>query len=307
MSELRDALDAHPNLTPRAKRRAVAAATAFERYIRAHGLGLTPRAAQAWYNDLLLRMQPQSANVQLASLRVASKMLAIHRDDARANFARDIVTKRGRRGEKQRAFTRAQADVLIAECVGPGPVDLRDHAICVLGFATGMRRFSLVGIEVKDFRVMGGYTTVEITLKGGARHRVPLTQRTLGALQPWLGWLAKQGITSGLVFRRLRAIDLAGNHAVGKSLSESGVYTVIRERAVAAGLKGFSMHAFRHSLVTWLKAANTPNPIIAAITGHTLGKADESRMLDKVYLDLNALAGIALDALNQLEKKGEGR
>jgi integrase len=248
--------------------------------------GWTHESAQRFYDQLSKRVSVGTANHLIRDLRSVSRHLAAVRRDDRLLFAEHVRCARKRRtiSTKVKAYSTDQARSLLRACYGGAPADLRDRAIIVLGFCTGMRRMSLAGLDFGDFQ----RGSVDITIKGADRHRVPLSDNCAQLLTPWVQWL---GADQGSFFRRLRKQRVDGTIEASERLSLGGLGYVLCERAKAAGLD-FHPHIFRYTFVTMSKVLAAPNHVIAAVTGHRLEKS--SYMLDDVYLDRSHLASEAM-------------
>ena len=248
----------------------------------------TGEVAQAYYNMLLARMQPQSANAQLHALRYVSRRLAQLANNALLDFAQYVEAAAAGEAAPRRSLTREEIVRLLHTCGGHTPRDLRDYAIVTLGLKTGMRRSSMSGISFDDFGrdVANGFTYVEIALKGrrGYHHRVPLSETITSALAPWTRWLRTIGITSGAYFRGLAKPRIDGSVSVRGGLTHDGIYKAITGRAKEAGIEHVHPHLFRHTFITWAKLKGISNEEIAAITGHIVSSGTgASSVIDGTY------------------------
>jgi integrase/recombinase XerD len=258
----------------------------------------------SFYKELNKRMTPQSASNIMAGLRFVSRRLAERRQDPSQDFAGYVRLAKNAAPQRKPALTIDEAHALRRACYGDSPTDLRDRAMVELFLNTGMRRFSAAGIHLDHLGHDKKYDfpLVEIRLKGGSSHRVPLAPRVLEGLAPWREWLKAHGVKSGALFRRLS--DGIGvkkqqrRFQVGEGLSVEGVWFAIKRRAELAGLSDVSPHSLRRSFITWLKERGTPDTLITCVTGHLM--PGRSRMLDEVYTDSGALSGEAIRAVEGL-------
>jgi integrase len=300
MTELESIIDQSPKLGKHTKRAYRSVVREYLEFAGQHPSAWSGASAQAFYNKLLDRMPAKSANVRFSGLRYVSKRRAQLNLDPLLDFAGVVekATVRGGSPPDRRALTLQEAGRLLDVCRGPRPLDLRDFALVSLGLKTGMRRFSMAGIQFEDFGRdrTRGYPFVEITLKGGNRHQVPLAGIAVEAMTPWKRWLGRANIRSGALFRSLTRPGLRGQVSVGDAISDQGVYKALRKRAAQAGIEGFSPHIFRHTFVTWAKSAGVPDHEIAAVTGHVL-EGGRSAMLDKTYMDHTVAGTAAADAI----------
>jgi integrase/recombinase XerD len=234
-------------------------------YAGADPRGWTRDRAQAYYMMLITPaneggqgLLPQSANRKLASLSYASSWWAKKQNRPDLHFA--VVEKAGnKRAAKRDALTPEDAAKLIATCDAGTPIDLRDRALIVVGLETGMRRMSLVGMDLdKIQKAKEGYPVALVPLKGAGSdlYAVPLSDTAMAALEPWRAWLRKQRAGKGAVFRPLtkRIGEKSGKLAYeldGDRLSLVSIYKIVVHRAEQAGLKHVHPHIFRHTFITW--------------------------------------------------------
>lgn len=245
-------------------------------YAGADPKGWTRYRAQDFYGSLLQRMQPQSANRLMASLRYASSWWAKKENDPRLDFA-VVQMVDGKSKNERRALTSEEATRLLATCATDSPLDLRDRALIVTGLETGMRRMSLRGMQLDTIRMSrDGYPVAPVPIKGGGDELfdVPLSDAVMIAVEPWRQWLRSHKTTKGPLFRPLtRKIDKRGKltHLVGDGpLSESAIYKIVGHRAEQAGLDHMHPHIFRHTFITWRMQDGAQPYQVAAITGHKI-------------------------------------
>jgi integrase len=242
--------------------------------------GWTRYRAQEFYAGMLARgMRPQSANRVMASLRYASSWWAKKENNPALDFA--IVQKAGATGKRKRhALEPEEAQLLLLTCAGGTPIDLRDRALMVVGLETGMRRMSLVGMNLEEIKTCReGYPVCPVPIKGGGDERfdVPLSDTAIEALAPWREWLRTQKVTKGAVFRALaRRIAQTGKnrghnvYVVGNRLSTAAIYEIATKRARACGLEHVHPHIFRHTFITWRIQQGFEPYEIASISGHKI-------------------------------------
>jgi len=232
--------------------------------------------AQEFYGSLLERMQPQSANRLMASLRYASSWLAKKENNPALNFA-VVQMAEGKGKHERRALDQEDALKLLATCTTDSPKDMRDRALIVTGLETGMRRMSLIGMTIDTIKMSrDGYPIAPVPIKGGGDElfNVPLSDAVMIAIEPWRQWLKARKATKGPLFRSLlRRMDARGKlgYIIGeKPLSESAIYQIVTLRAEQAGLENVHPHIFRHTFITWRMQGGAQPYQIAAITGHKM-------------------------------------
>jgi integrase/recombinase XerD len=237
--------------------------------------GWTRYRAQEFYQQLLTRRKPQSANRVIAALAHASSWWAKKENDPQLHFAVVQMAKDSEPAER-RALTIEEAQQLLATCATDSPIDLRDRAMFVVGLETGMRRMSIVGMTLETIKTSReGYPVAPVPIKGSGDtlFPVPLSDAAVSALAPWRTWLRKQKVTTGPVFRAMRRkIGRGGRieYDVFEGLSLVSIYKIVERRAEQAGLVDMHPHILRHTFVTWRLLAGLSPFQIAAITGHKM-------------------------------------
>jgi site-specific recombinase XerD len=263
---------------------------------------------------------PTTINGKLAALRYASKRyseLYGGKDFARAPEFLAVA-----REKKRHALQVDDAQALIATCSTNRPLDLRDLALFTVGFRCGVRREGIVNINIEDLgkKNEDGSRTCTVILKAvpgqpPARHTFMMDAETTAGIDPWLSYLRRAGITSGPLFRAVRkdAAKMARERRkpYGRApkpvmadptisetrLSCSGLEKALKKRAAQAGIH-FHPHLMRHSLVSWLVAADVPKARIKGLTGH---KTDT--MIDLYTTDVLQEADPVGNYLPKLGKK----
>lgn len=264
--------------------------------------GTSPRnwtrmRAQEFYSMLRSRMQANSANVYMASLKYVSKWYSTLHDKPSYDFA-TIQTEEPsdaeKRGGVRSALTEADAEKLIRTCDKLSPLDRRDLALIVMGLETGMRRKSLAGANVDKIGTPNGYPSIVVPIKGrggDATYCVPLSDTTIAAMTPWRAWLHEHKVNRGPLFRRLIPEFTRKNkraYLVGDDgISEVMIAKVITARAKLAKIQHVHPHLLRHTFITWREIANYRPEQIASITGHKQSSEGFSGI--KTYFDMAAI------------------
>lgn len=236
--------------------------------------GWTARSVTAWRNDMRRRrIRPQSINVALNALRFAARKAALE-------FAEHVKTLpiRRRRESKtasgtDRVLTWAEGRALLDACIGTQGRDLRDHAIVTLGLRTGMLRFSMCQLRMKDCDLASvNCRQLTFTKKGGASHTILLDEVTADALQQWIDWLTRHTETTAEdhVFRSLgrQRVSVKDAISIGDYLTPDGLYRAIQLRAARAKLSSLSPHIFRKTFIDWAMRVGASREQIAVVTGH---------------------------------------
>lgn len=149
---------------------------------------------------------------------------------------------RGRRPRKAEPLTVERLRDVVAPLDPDRPIDARDRALLVLGFAGCLRRSNLVALDRDDLELLRDRLAVTIRRsKTDQEARGRVVELPLGSdhtvcpvrvLERWLGHLDAAGHTAGAVFRPVTQTGrIADTRLSGHSAS-----AVITKRALAVGL-----------------------------------------------------------------------
>ncbi|MCX5743055.1 MAG: LysR family transcriptional regulator [Proteobacteria bacterium] len=218
--------------------------------------------------------------LDVQTLDCSSQILAVgHPDD-------DVEESK----HEWRVLDQEDALKLLATCATESPIDMRDRSIIVMGLETGMRRVSLIGINIETTKIgRDGYPVAPVPIKGGGEKLfpVPLSDTVMIAIAPWRQWLRDRKVTKGPLFRSLMLKNGRGKlkHTVGENpLSESALYKIITQRAKQAGLEHVHLNIFRDTFIAWRMQGGMQPHQIAAITGQPIagiaGMGALSRYID---------------------------
>lgn len=264
--KLEKAIENSNKLRPRTKELYLQHVRAFLLHLGAKAR--TPNAVLAWRDDMVARkMRPQSINVALNALRFAAQ--AANAKFFTAQIERLPIPENTDDDDAQ-ALSWKQGQRLVAACGGQLPRDLRDRAMIVLGLRTGMLRFSMCALKIKDLDGSAA-PTLTFTKKGGDRHKIHLDATTYEALRPWIDWLDSQGEGAGLLFRSLgrpRVTRDGDVVEIGNKLTPDGLYRILQQRGNTVGLTDLSPYVFRTTFKRWAKRVGALPPQIAMVTGH---------------------------------------
>jgi integrase len=274
-TQLHDILD-RGKFSPETKTKYENVIDAFIEFAGTNPKNWTRATTQAFYDDLRKRMQANSANTYIASLRYVSKWFAKLND--KPDFS-DIMTAEpsGKEVEdsKRHALDAQLAAKMIQTCARLTPLDMRDLALIVVGLETGMRRKSFAGLRIENIGSPNGYPSVRVPIKGrgGDQHwDVPLSDLSLATITRWRSWLAGHKIKSGGLFRALTPqIDRKQKRVyvpTGDGVSKTMIGTIISERAKTANIIHVHPHILRHTFITWRTEQGLTDTEIASITGH---------------------------------------
>jgi len=162
--------------------------------------------------------------------------------------------------------------------LGDTPIDVRDRALLLLGYAGAFRRSELVALDVDDLNdnADGLVVTVRNSKRDqegrGDTKAIPFgTDRETCPVRAVKAWLQHASITEGPVFR---SVDRHGNVHDAR-LSGRAVAIVIKRTAERAGLdpESYSGHSLRAGFVTTAAANGATERAISRQTGHAPNSA----------------------------------
>lgn len=150
------------------------------------------------------------------------------------------------------------------------PLDVRDRALILVGFAGAFRRSELVGLDIEDLEFNDEGLVIHLrrskTDQRGEGRKVGIPYGSTPATCPvraLQAWLDKLKAEKGPLFR---TIDRHG-HIFNTRLTPQSVALVVKR--LTAGIQGdFSGHSLRAGLATAAAAAGVSERAIMAQTGH---------------------------------------
>ena len=159
-----------------------------------------------------------------------------------------------------RTLTRVELErLLAAPGQQTGPKALRDRALLELLSSTGMRVTEVVNLRLEDVDWEQG--VVVCRGKGGKNRRIPLGAGS-GVLRGYL----EQGRPNLVKVNSPALLFL--NHR-GHNLTRQGVWLILKEAAVAAGIgKEVTPHTLRHSFAKYLLGAGEELRRVQELLGH---------------------------------------
>jgi site-specific recombinase XerD len=228
----------------------------FARWCAAHGRDpdLTRRNAEAFTADLLTsgRSAGTAGGRQIA-VRLFSAWLTETGEQDRDQLAPLKAPKLDQKVVE--ALTAGEVRALLAACAGRGFTQVRDNALARFMLATGARATEVVSMKTWDLQVGAG-SAVFVRGKGGKGRRAGFGDRTAEAVARYLRARRRHPLAER------PELWLAGRRRV---LTYDGLYTALRRRAEAAGIKGFHPHRMRHTwAVSWARAGGSTTGLMAA-------------------------------------------
>ncbi len=241
---------------------------AYQRFVRRAGRSLgeaDPALIDAYLSNRRAEgASPASLARAVAAIRGLHRFAADERGEA--DPAADLRAPR-LPPRLPRALPEAVVARLLDSVQGEEPADLRDRAMLEVLYGTGMRVGELVALDLDDLAPDLGLALVRG--KGQRERLVPLAGAARAAL---VRWLSPGG--RGLVAARRRRTRASDVPAVflnlrGGRLTRQGVWTVLSQRAAAAGItSGVHPHVLRHSCATHMLSRGADIRVVQELLGH---------------------------------------
>ena len=151
---------------------------------------------------------------------------------------------------------------LLDSVSGEDPRDLRDRAMLELLYGCGLRVSELCALETTDW--LRGEDLVRCTGKGSKDRVVPVGECAAAALARYVD-TARAAFAKGNADERRIFLT-----RLGRGFTRMGVFKMLRERAVAAGLDAsvVSPHVLRHCFASHLLAHGADVRAIQEMLGH---------------------------------------
>lgn len=143
------------------------------------------------------------------------------------------------------------------------PLRIRDRAVLEVLYASGIRISELVGLDIGDIDLHGGY--IRVFGKGSKERVVPLGEHAVKALKAYL----RRGRPQLLKEHGGRLEGALFLNKSGKRISARGIRGVVKSYAVKAGIAGrVSPHTLRHSFATHLLDGGADLRTVQDFLGH---------------------------------------
>lgn len=218
----------------------------FDRYLVAEGidvnaLAITRAQLEGFLGELAASQKPATVSNRYRALRAFFRWLAEEEEldsTPMQKIAPPIVPE-----APVPVVSDADIRKLLASCSGRSFIERRDHAIIRLMLDTGMRRGELAGMTVEDIDLE--LAVVSVLGKGRRPRILPFGRKTALALDRYLRIRLKHRDADKPALWLGHAGPMTGN----------GIYQVIRDRAVIAGIGHVHPHQLRHTFAHhWLAA-----------------------------------------------------
>lgn len=160
----------------------------------------------------------------------------------------------------------------VLDAMGDGLKATRDRALLLIGFAGGLRRSELVGLDVTDIEHVRQGIVLHLRRSKtdqeghGQKVGIPHGKTRWCPVAAFDAWKTASAVAAGPIFR---PVDRHGR-MYDVRLSDEAVSLVVRERVAAAGLdpEGYSGHSLRAGLATSAAQAGVPTWRIRTQTRH---------------------------------------
>jgi site-specific recombinase XerD len=243
-----------------------------------HGVDALPASSSTVVAFLVAQadtVKVSTLEVRLAAIRKAHELAGLPSPTPAVEVVTVMAGIRRRHGTRPTKMVALMVGDVIAVCRRLEG-DLRGHrdrALILLGFAAGLRRSELVGLDVTDisFRPEGMIMNIgqSKTDQIAAGRAIGIGHGTDGATCPVTAvreWLRAGGISGGALFR---GIDRHGRVRAGR-LSARSVARIVKRRAALVGLDPgrIAGHSLRSGFASSAAAAGIEERDIARVTGH---------------------------------------
>lgn len=207
--------------------------------------------------------------------------------DLRIDPSRDVE---GPRVPKELPLVFAPEDIerLLDACRGGEAADLRDLALCEVGYGAGLRASEIVGLGLEDFDFRERW--IRVHGKGNKERLVPLGEQAKSAAIRYLNEARPsflRGSGTGRSARVKRDPGVLFLNQRGGPLSRMSLWRILRQRALVAGLDPTQIHphVLRHSFATHLLHGGASLRVVQELLGHSnLRTTEIYTAVDREYL-----------------------
>ncbi len=195
---------------------------------------------------------------KLSALRTFLKFLSQRNQGPKGELINPFSMKKQRTLPK--SLDLEQMITLLETCETNTAKGLRDRAMLELLYGTGMRVSELITLQIEDYNA--SESVIRVTGKRNKTRMVPIPVTTHEWLRRYLGQARP------VLLKNKKASALIVN-SKGNALSRSGVFRIIQELAVKAGIdKVISPHTLRHTFASHLVKAGADLRSVQELLGH---------------------------------------
>jgi integrase/recombinase XerD len=170
-----------------------------------------------------------------------------------------------------KALTEAEVAALLDGIEGDDPVACRDRAMLEVLYGTGLRISELVGLNLGDLDLEGGF--LRAFGKGAKERVVPVGRTATAALTGWLA--ARRAVIVEASSSRPGApprkpdLDAVFVNPRGRRITRQGAWQIIQRHGLRAGLgERLSPHVLRHSCATHMVEHGADLRVVQELLGH---------------------------------------
>lgn len=205
---------------------------------------------------------PASVNATICALRGVARQARSLGQMTGADYDTlcNVKPARGERLPAGRALTAGELTAMLGGCeCDASPAGARDGALLAIGYACGLRRAEIAGLDLADYDAGG--QVLRVRGKGNKERAVPMAA---GAVA-WLGdWLARRGSTPGALFWPVTK----SGELQARRMTAQAIYDALAKRARAAGVAHTSPHDLRRTCISDLLDAGADIATVQRLAGH---------------------------------------
>lgn len=219
-------------------------------------------AVRSWLAE---HYSPATANKMLSALRQVLKHAWMLGQMSAEEYhrAREMGGVRGETLPAGRDLASGEIAALMQACeLDPSPAGARDAAVIALMYATGIRRASVVTLDVADYDPTN--QTIRVRAAKGRKDYLAHVPQN-GASQALEDWLSVRGYEAGPLFWPINK----GGKMTPRRLSSQAIYNLLEKRAIEAGVNHFSPHDLRRTLAGDLLDAGADVVTVQRILAHS--------------------------------------
>lgn len=141
----------------------------------------------------------------------------------------------------------------------------RNIALLAVGYAAGLRRAEIAGLELGDYEPASSTTGARLTVVGKRNKKRQIPIEDPAALAALGDWLTVRGSQPGPLFVRIRR----GDTLTAERLTPQALRLIFEDMAAAAGVPPFSPHDLRRTFAGDLLDAGADLATVQRLMGHS--------------------------------------
>ena len=206
-------------------------------------------------------LKAATVNKHLCALRGVLReawRLGLMSSDDHARAA-DLQAVTGETIPAGRELSSGEIAALTHDCQGRTPADVRDAALIAVLYSCGLRRAEVVALDLASYDAESGRLVVR-----GKRNKERLVYVVNGAAAALGDWLELRGDQPGALFQPINK----GGVITSRRLSTQSIYNMLARRGQAAGIRDFSPHDLRRTMISHLLDAGADISTVQKLAGH---------------------------------------